>query len=168
MMISARCPPTGWPRMAYGPMSFAAGSPVRTLVTPGKVPDWLENDPAYGANMPGSLARYDHATIVAYPQGERWGEAGRDCERYPVRSTSRREALADANLPRLEIGEGIASHYGPKRTTTLGGGWWDVEPDVGRVAHGGSARVDRLRSLGNAVVPQIPELIGRAILAERQ
>ena len=43
-------------------MSFAAGSPVRTLVTPGKVPDWLENDPAYGANMPGSLARYDHAT----------------------------------------------------------------------------------------------------------
>jgi DNA (cytosine-5)-methyltransferase 1 len=44
-------------------------------------------------------------------------------------------------------------------------GWWSSEPDVGRVAHGVPARVDRLRALGNAVVPQIPELIGRAILA---
>jgi len=43
--------------------------------------------------------------------------------------------------------------------------WWDVEPNVGRVAHGVPARVDRLKSLGNAVVPQIPELIGRAILS---
>lgn len=43
--------------------------------------------------------------------------------------------------------------------------WWAVEPDVGRVAHGIPKRVDRLRCLGNAVVPQIPELIGRAILA---
>ena len=40
---------------------------------------------------------------------------------------------------------------------------WAVEPDVGRVAHGVSGRVDRLKQLGNAVVPQIPELIGRAI-----
>jgi DNA (cytosine-5)-methyltransferase 1 len=36
---------------------------------------------------------------------------------------------------------------------------------VGRVANGIPARVDRLKALGNAVVPQIPELIGRAILA---
>lgn len=41
---------------------------------------------------------------------------------------------------------------------------WATEPDVGRVAHGVPARVDRLRSLGNAVVPQIPEIIGRAIM----
>jgi len=42
--------------------------------------------------------------------------------------------------------------------------WWLTEPDLGRVAHGVPARVDRLRALGNAVVPQIPELIGRAIM----
>jgi DNA (cytosine-5)-methyltransferase 1 len=42
---------------------------------------------------------------------------------------------------------------------------WSSEPDVGRVANGVPARLDRLRSLGNAVVPQIPELIGRAIMA---
>jgi len=43
--------------------------------------------------------------------------------------------------------------------------WWSVEPDVCRVAHGISNRVDRLKQLGNAVIPQIPELIGRAIMA---
>lgn len=43
-------------------------------------------------------------------------------------------------------------------------GWWFSEPDVDRVAYGVSARVDRLKGLGNAVVPQIPELIGNAIL----
>ena len=44
------------------------------------------------------------------------------------------------------------------------GNQWGIEPAVGRVAHGVPARVDRLKSLGNAVVPQIPEMIGRAIL----
>jgi DNA (cytosine-5)-methyltransferase 1 len=46
-----------------------------------------------------------------------------------------------------------------------GGAQWRSEPNVGRVAHGIPNRVDRLGALGNAVVPQIPELIGRAILA---
>ena len=43
------------------------------------------------------------------------------------------------------------------------GRWWRVEPDVGRVAHGIPRRVDRLRGLGNAVVPQVAEVLGRAI-----
>ena len=42
---------------------------------------------------------------------------------------------------------------------------WAHEPNVGRVAHGVPKRVDRLKCLGNAVVPQIPEIIGRAIMA---
>jgi DNA (cytosine-5)-methyltransferase 1 len=41
---------------------------------------------------------------------------------------------------------------------------WDAEPDVGRVANGVPARSHRLKCLGNAVVPPIPELIGRAIM----
>lgn len=46
---------------------------------------------------------------------------------------------------------------------------WQTEPDVGRVANGVPNRVDRLKQLGNAVVPQIPQLLGEAILAwERQ
>ena len=31
--------------------------------------------------------------------------------------------------------------------------WWSVEPDVGRVVNGISARVDRLKAIGNAQVP---------------
>jgi len=46
--------------------------------------------------------------------------------------------------------------------------WWDTEPQVDRVVNGLPGRVDRLKALGNAVVPQIPELIGRAILEASQ
>ena len=41
---------------------------------------------------------------------------------------------------------------------------WEPEPPVGRVANGIPRRVDRLKALGNAVVPQIPEQIGRVIM----
>ena len=46
--------------------------------------------------------------------------------------------------------------------------WWEVEPDVGRVAHGVPSRVDRLRGLGNAVVPQVAEVIGRLVISDYQ
>ena len=120
------------------------------------------------ASAVGAPHRRDRIWIVAYPSGERCGERRGNCERYPVRSAGCGKTLADANLPRLEIGESIASHHGPERKAVVGGGWWDVEPDVGRVAHGVPGRVDRLRSLGNAVVPQIAEIIGRAIMGITQ
>lgn len=41
---------------------------------------------------------------------------------------------------------------------------WVREPRVGRVADGVPARVDRVKALGNAVVPQVVAKIGRAIL----
>ena len=43
--------------------------------------------------------------------------------------------------------------------------WWAAEPSVGRVVYGVPHRVDRLGALSNAVVPQIPEIIGRAIMS---
>jgi DNA (cytosine-5)-methyltransferase 1 len=43
------------------------------------------------------------------------------------------------------------------------GGWWSVEPSVGRLANGVPGRVDRLKGLGNAIVPQIAELLFRQI-----
>jgi len=40
---------------------------------------------------------------------------------------------------------------------------WDVEPNVGRVAHGIPKRVDRIKGLGNAIVPQIAQRIAWTI-----
>jgi DNA (cytosine-5)-methyltransferase 1 len=57
---------------------------------------------------------------------------------------------------------------GPPRSGRRGEGvdrgGWSPEPDVGRVAHGVPHRVDRLRCLGNAVVPQVAEWIGHRIM----
>jgi DNA (cytosine-5)-methyltransferase 1 len=44
------------------------------------------------------------------------------------------------------------------------GGWWGTEPDVERVVYGVPAGVDRIRCLGNAVVPQVAEYVGRLIV----
>lgn len=46
--------------------------------------------------------------------------------------------------------------------------WWAAEPDVGRVANGVPERVDRIRALGNAVVPAVAERVGRLIMQAAQ
>lgn len=43
---------------------------------------------------------------------------------------------------------------------------WALEPNLPRVVDGLPHRVDRLRCIGNAVVPQIVEMIGRAIVKQ--
>lgn len=42
--------------------------------------------------------------------------------------------------------------------------WWHTEPGVGRVADGVPDGPHRRKALGNAVVPMIPEVIGRCIM----
>ena len=42
--------------------------------------------------------------------------------------------------------------------------WWQAEPEVGPVADGIPGRMAQLRALGNAVVPQVAELVGRRAL----
>jgi DNA (cytosine-5)-methyltransferase 1 len=80
--------------------------------------------------------------------------------------------MADAGSPRLQgpghVGgaSGRGKEAGQFVFGSAGDGrQWFAEPAVGRVADGVPSRVDRLRTLGNSVVPQIPEIIGRAILA---
>jgi DNA (cytosine-5)-methyltransferase 1 len=58
----------------------------------------------------------------------------------------------------------FGGHNSGREKANVSREWWQVEPDVGRVAHGVPSRVDRLRGLGNAVVPQVAELIGRMVI----
>ena len=74
-----------------------------------------------------------------------------------------KEIVANTTVTRLE-GQVTAGINGREQGLSAERGWWTVEPNVGRVAHGVPRRVDRLRALGNAVVPQVAEFIGKQIM----
>jgi DNA (cytosine-5)-methyltransferase 1 len=96
--------------------------------------------------------------------GRGQGRAGRPVGGSANGSAIRSEALADTLRQGLEVGHRGTDQAEPFPAPVVGG-WWAVEPDVGRVAHGIPRRVDRLRSLGNAVVPQVAEHIGGLVMA---
>lgn len=60
----------------------------------------------------------------------------------------------DGEFPTVEETAASGADHGGRAPEYVTGQWWPVEPDVGRVAHGVPHRVDRLKCLGNAVVPQ--------------
>ncbi|MCA2910104.1 MAG: DNA cytosine methyltransferase [Microcystis sp. M034S1] len=45
-------------------------------------------------------------------------------------------------------------------------GWWKIEPNVGRVADGVAARVDRLKAIGNGQVPTVAATAWREMMFE--
>ncbi len=65
-------------------------------------------------------------------------------------------------------GSSVATWHNPaglrEFASTISTKQWAIEPNVGRVADGVPRRVDRLRGLGNAVVPQVAEFIGQRIM----
>jgi len=86
-----------------------------------------------------------------------------------ARPSETSETLAYTSLQRLQGRTERQVHgVGNISRQSKGGGtdkqkFWATEPNVGRVANGVSNRSHRIKALGNAVVPQIPEIIGRII-----
>ena len=83
--------------------------------------------------------------------------------------SSPRSDVANSYCEGLEIGQGFGGHTQSELSTIERSGCeeravWPPEPRVGRVADGVPNRVDRIKGLGNAVVPQVVEVIGRAIM----
>ena len=69
-------------------------------------------------------------------------------------SASSTTNMANSNSTRREKQRGAIATKA-KHKTTERGGQWPAEPAICRVANGIPNRVDRLRGLGNAIVPQV-------------
>jgi len=83
--------------------------------------------------------------------------------------------LTDPDIKGLEVGKCLGRSFQPEVPTAQRSAvesvenWWSSEPGVGRLVHGVSDELDRrerIRGLGNAVVPQVAEFVGRVILKQ--
>jgi len=120
----------------------------------------------------GAPHRRERLWIVAYPElrgiSKRWGitdisedvkkQIGIRRDDQPGLQEQKRTTLADADETQRPR-DGSAEPDEQEHRAAGRPGWWATEPDVGRVAYGVPARVDRLKCLGNSIVPQIAELI---------
>jgi len=108
-------------------------------------------------------------------RGENENETRKENANQFERSSSTSEVdVANTNDERLQRQWQSRNQFTPRFNSsresseegqrTVGQGWWESEPNMGRVAHGIPKRVDRLKSLGNSLVPQIPYYIGKTIL----
>ncbi len=72
--------------------------------------------------------------------------------------------IVAANTHGARLPVGCQSQLLAQLPTIKRSDWRLTEPPVCRADDGVPDRVDRIRALGNAVVPQIPEIIGRALM----
>ena len=107
--------------------------------------------------------------------------SGKDERTYTRNESSRDQATGTTDVANTESSIGhdfysIARNGEPSLQEIFGNGsslpressWWNVEPNVGRVAHGIPGRVHRLKGLGNSIIPQIAEEIGKAIIKAKE
>jgi len=99
------------------------------------------------------VATLADAETLADPSLRRCGEQEEGQNQLQGRAKTERPgaALADADGNREKRNQSQNRQGSGSKQS----GWWRFEPDVGRVAHGVAARMDRLKALGNGQVPQV-------------
>jgi DNA (cytosine-5)-methyltransferase 1 len=117
----------------------------------------------------GAPHRRERLFIVAYANSESQpNEPQHARTKRLVANTdrSRREHINQERSPRSTVSQWneIFKQTHPSGSSGRAREYWLSEPDVGRVADGVPYRVDRLRGLGNAVVPQVAEYVGRLVM----
>ena len=94
--------------------------------------------------------------------------SGNDSEKRKVSTqapnSSRMRQICDTVCTRLEGQRQEPSGVNPKQRDASNSGWWETEPDVGRVANGVASRVDRLRCIGNGQVPIVAATAWRRLI----
>lgn len=111
----------------------------------------------------------DRVFILAYSNDSacsRFGQHSRQVlsKKESTRSGSRSSCSYVADASRELLNRDSIGTTEARRGKLADFGWWITEPNVGRMADGVPHRMDRLRGLGNAVVPQVAEWIGRRIM----
>lgn len=112
------------------------------------------------ASAVGAPHQRDRIWITAYPNSDSQSDGTFNDEASIIKASCNVADTDSAQCQRRSLPSRILT----KDTDFGSGSWWEIEPSVGRVADGFPGRTHRLKQLGNAVVPQIPEIIGRAIL----
>jgi DNA (cytosine-5)-methyltransferase 1 len=142
------------------------GSILGDLAECGYDAEW-ENIPAAAVGAP---HRRERVWIVAYPNKKIAARLPSRTQAKHTVAKCRGQILANAGgigQPRQGGAKGCqhtAKEDYRKINRTFHDGGWAAEPSVGRMAYGVPNGMDRLSACGNAVVPKIPELIGRAIM----
>ena len=115
----------------------------------------------------GAWHRRDRLWIIAYSQGieGRVIQGRRGEQKTEIRDKGIPSDVPDTECKGLQ-GKPFGQMGRPIKFTERN--WWGSEPDVDRVVHGIPNRMDRLKSLGNSIVPQIAYIIFEAIKQNEQ